>query len=105
MPPRFVAEPRSQAVTPKSTALFTSVFEGTPPFVVKWFKDDLELITGPSCTITLEEYSSSVELRSVGTTQAGSYSCQVINEAGAVGSAAELLVKGWTRLFFSSIIN
>lgn len=100
VPPRFVAEPESQAVIPKSTVLFRSVFEGTPPFMVKWFKDDIELITGPSCMIRLEKYSSSVELYSVGALQCGIYSCQVSNEAGAVKSAAELLVKGWTILFF-----
>lgn len=102
VPPRFIAEPESQAVIPKSTVLFRSVFEGTPPFTIKWFKDDVELITGPSCTIRLEKYSSSVELYSVGTLQCGIYSCQVSNEAGAVKSAAELLVKGWTILFLST---
>lgn len=70
--------------------------------MVKWFKDETELITGPSCMITLEKYSSSVELYSVGTLQSGIYSCQVSNEAGAVKSAAELLVKGWTILFSST---
>uniref|UniRef100_A0A8P4KEG5 Ig-like domain-containing protein n=1 Tax=Dicentrarchus labrax TaxID=13489 RepID=A0A8P4KEG5_DICLA len=93
VPPRFVTEPESQAVIPKSTVLFTSIFEGTPPFVVKWFKDDIELITEPSCMIRLEKYSSSLELYSVGTLQFGIYSCQVSNEAGAMKSAAELLVK------------
>lgn len=100
VPPRFVAEPVSQAVIPKSTVLFRSVFEGTSPFIVKWFKDDNELITGPSCLIKREEYSSSVELCSVGTLQSGIYSCQVSNEAGTVKSAAELVVKGWTIFFF-----
>ncbi len=100
VPPRFVAEPEHQAVIPKSTVLFRSVFEGTSPFMVKWFKDDIELITGPSCMIRLEKYSSSVELYSVGTLQCGIYSCQISNEAGTVKSAAELLVKGWTILFF-----
>uniref|UniRef100_A0A3Q3SIW3 Ig-like domain-containing protein n=1 Tax=Mastacembelus armatus TaxID=205130 RepID=A0A3Q3SIW3_9TELE len=76
-----------------SDIVFRSVFEGTPPFMVKWFKDDIELISGPSCTIKLEKYSSSVELCSVGMLQCGTYSCQVSNEAGAVKSAAELLVK------------
>lgn len=100
VPPRFVAEPESQAVVPKSTVLFRSVFEGTPPFTVKWFKDDIELISGPSCTIRLEKYSSSVELYSVETLQCGIYSCQVSNAAGTVQSGAELLVKGWTLSFF-----
>ena len=103
VPPRFVAEPESHAVVPKSTALFRSIFDGTPPFTIKWFKDDIELITGPSCTIRLETCSSSVELYSVGTLQRGIYSCQVSNEAGSVKSAAELLVKGWTWFFLSTI--
>lgn len=100
MPPRFIAEPESQAVIPKSMVLFRSVFEGTPPFTVKWFKDDIELITGPLCMITLEKYSSSVELYSADTLCCGIYSCRVSNEAGAVQSAAQLSVKGWTILFF-----
>lgn len=102
MPPRFVAAPEPQAVIPQSTVLFRSLFEGTPPFMMKWFKDETELITGPSCMITLEKYSSTVELYSVGTLQSGIYSCQVSNEAGAVKSATELLVKGWTILFSST---
>ncbi|XP_068457588.1 titin-like [Clinocottus analis] len=93
VPPRFTAEPESQAVTQESAVLFRSGFEGTPPFTVKWFKEHVELVTGPSCTIRLEEYSSSLELHSVGTRQGGTYSCQVSNEAGHVESAAELLVK------------
>lgn len=100
VPPRFIAEPESQAVIPKSSVLFRSVFEGTPPFTVKWFKDDIELITEPSCMIRLQKYSSSLEMNSVGTLQSGIYSCQVSNDAGTVNSAAELLVKGWTILFF-----
>lgn len=100
MPPTFVTEPESQTVVPKSTVLFRSVFEGTPPFTVKWFKDDVEHITGILGTIRLENYSSSLELNSVGTLQSGIYSCQVSNEAGTVKSTAELLVTGWTTLFF-----
>lgn len=102
MPPRFTTEPESQTVIPKSSVLFKSVFEGTPPFVVKWFKDEMELIRGPMCLITVETYSSSVQLSSVGTLRSGIYSCQVSNEAGAIKSAAQLLVKGWTVLFFLS---
>lgn len=102
VPPTFVAEPESQAAVPKSAVLLRSVFEGTPPFTVKWFKDDVELISGLLCMISLQEYSSSLELNSVGTLQSGTYSCQVSNEAGTVKSSAEVLVTGWTALFFLS---
>lgn len=104
VPPRFVTEPKSQAVAPTSPVLFTSVFEGTPPFTIKWFKDDIELITGPSCTIRTEKYASSVELHSVSSLTCGIYSCHIHNEAGTVKSTAELLVKGRTILFSLSTI-
>lgn len=100
MPPRFVCEPKSQAVVPKSTIHFKSVYEGTPPFTVKWFKNDLELMTGPSCLIGVESYTSFLDLYSVGPLQSGVYFCQVRNDAGTVKCAATLLVKGWTTLFF-----
>ncbi|KAM4609388.1 titin-like [Polymixia lowei] len=93
VPARFITEPEPQSVAPKSTVHFRSVFEGTPPFTVKWFKDDSELMTSPSCTIGLEEYSCYINLYSVGPLQSGIYSCQVSNEAGTVTCAAELLLK------------
>ncbi|MEQ2219931.1 hypothetical protein ILYODFUR_000155 [Ilyodon furcidens] len=93
VPPRFLVEAKSQSVIPKSTVTFRSVFEGTPPFTVEWFKDDIKLIAGASCLVSVEKYSSSLELNSVEAMQSGVYSCQVSNEAGTVTSAAELLVK------------
>lgn len=104
MPPRFLVDIKPQTVIPQSTVTFRGVFEGTPPFTVEWFKDGIRLIAGSSCTISLEKYSSSLELNSVEAMQTGVYSCQVSNEAGTVTNAAELLVKGWTILFLSSTI-
>lgn len=100
VPPRFLVELKSQSVIPKSTVTLRSVFEGTPPFAVEWFKDDIKLLAGVSCTISLEKYSSSFELNAVEAIQSGVYSCRVSNEAGTITNTAELLVKGWTFLFF-----
>ena len=102
VPPRFVAELESQAVAQNSTVLFRSVFEGTSPLTVKWFKDGMELVPGPRCSISRKEYSSSVELPAVGMQHSGVYSCHVSNAAGVVHSAGELLVKGWTSFLSSS---
>lgn len=98
-PPSFVLKPESQAVIPNTTVRFKSTFKGTPPFTVKWFKEDTELITGPSCFTGLEGLSCFIDLLSVGVSQSGTYSCQVSNDAGAVKCTASLLVKGWTLLF------
>lgn len=83
---RLVDEPEPQAVTQKSTVVFRSVYEGTPPFMAKWFKDETQLITGRSCIIMLDKYSSSLELHSVGTLHTEIYFCPVSNAAGTVKS-------------------
>lgn len=93
-PPSFVVVPESQAAVPNTTVRFRGTFKGTAPFTVKWFKDDTELMTGPSCFTGLEGLSCFLELYSVGVAQSGVYSCQVSNEAGSVRCSADLTVKG-----------
>uniref|UniRef100_A0AAY4EXQ8 Ig-like domain-containing protein n=1 Tax=Denticeps clupeoides TaxID=299321 RepID=A0AAY4EXQ8_9TELE len=52
-PPSFIKELQT-SVIPNTTVRFKSTFKGTPPFIVKWLKDDTELMTGPSCFTGLE---------------------------------------------------
>ncbi|XP_034061419.1 titin-like, partial [Gymnodraco acuticeps] len=92
-PPSFVTLPESQAAVPSGKVRFKSTFKGTPPFTVKWFKDDSELMTGPSCFTGLEGLSCFMELYKVGVTHSGAYSCQVSNDAGSVRCSADLTVK------------
>lgn len=79
--------------------LSRSVFEGTPLFNEKRFKDDFQLITELSCETRPEGYSPSLELHPVGPLQSGIYSRHVSDEAGVVRTSAELVVKGWTSVF------
>lgn len=95
-PPSFVTTPESQTALPNATVRFRSTFQGTPPFTVKWFKDDTELITGPTCFTGLDGLSCFLELYSLGVAQSGVYSCQVSNEAGSARCSADLTIKGWT---------
>ncbi|KAM4560777.1 titin-like [Fundulus diaphanus] len=99
-PPSFVALPESQAALPSASVRFRSTFTGTPPFTVKWFKDDTELMTGPTCFTGVDETSCFLELYSVAVAQSGVYSCQVSNDAGSVRCSADLTVKGWTLIFW-----
>lgn len=95
-PPSFVVLPEAQTALPNATVRFRSSFSGTPPFTVRWFKDEAELMTGPTCFTGLDGPSCFLELCSVGPAQTGLYSCQVSNEAGSVRCSADLLVKGGT---------
>jgi titin len=81
------------------------MFEGTPPFTVKWFKDNIKLFSSPSCVIKTNSSSSTIILHSVGALQIAIYSCQVTNQAGTEKCAAELIVKGWTFLFCPPPLN
>ncbi|XP_051980649.1 titin-like, partial [Xyrauchen texanus] len=92
-PPNFVLVPESQAVIPNTTVRFKSTFKGTPPFNVKWFKDDTELICGPSCFTGLEGLSCFLDLFAVGIAHSGTYSCQIVNDAGTAKCTTTLLVK------------
>lgn len=101
-PPSFVTPPESQVALPNATVRFKGSFKGTPPFTVKWFKDDTELMTGPTCFTGLEGLSCFLELFSVRVTHGGVYSCQVSNDAGSVRCSADLTVKGWIFIFSSN---
>uniref|UniRef100_A0A8C6WTD7 Ig-like domain-containing protein n=1 Tax=Neogobius melanostomus TaxID=47308 RepID=A0A8C6WTD7_9GOBI len=92
-PPSFVTPLESQSALPNAKVRFKGIFKGTPPFTMKWFKDDKELMTGPSCFTGLEGLSCFLELYSVGVSQSGVYSCQVSNDAGSARCSADLIVK------------
>ncbi|KPP72549.1 titin-like, partial [Scleropages formosus] len=68
-PPGFALKLEPQAVLPNSTVRFKSTLKGTPPFTVKWFKEETELITGPSCFTGLEGSSCFLDLYTVGVSQ------------------------------------
>lgn len=103
-PPSFVTPPESQAALPNATVRFKGIFKGTPPFTVKWFKDDKELMTGPTCFTGLDGLSCFLELYKVGVFQSGVYSCQVSNDAGSARCSADLTVKGWISIFMKQFL-
>ncbi|KAM9664696.1 myosin light chain kinase, smooth muscle-like, partial [Trichechus inunguis] len=92
-PPSFEQTPDSVEVLPGVSLTFTSVFRGTPPFQVKWFKGSRELVSGESCTISLEDFVTELELLEVEPSQSGDYSCLVTNDAGSASCAMHLFVK------------
>lgn len=93
-PPSFEQTPDSVEVLPGMSVTFTSVIRGTPPFKVKWFKGSRELVSGESCTISLEDSVTELELFEVEPLQSGDYSCLVTNDAGSASCTTHLFVKG-----------
>lgn len=103
-PPSFVSPLEPQSTVPNAKVRFKGTFKGTPPFTVQWFKDDRELMTGPTCFTGLDGLSCFLELYSVNISQSGVYSCQVSNAAGSARCSANLTVKGWTFVFFAQFL-
>ncbi|XP_039598490.1 titin-like, partial [Polypterus senegalus] len=92
-PPSFITKPEDQRVLPGAAVHFKSTFKGTPPFTVKWLKDDREIITGPTCFVGLEGSSCYLDLFSVDVSDSGVYTCQVSNDAGTISCVTQLFVK------------
>lgn len=97
-------KPGRQQAIPDSSVEFKAVLKGTPPFKIKWFKDDVELAPGPKCFIGLEGSTSFLNLYSVDASKTGQYTCQVTNDVGSDSCTTMLLVTGvqvW--LFYVSV--
>uniref|UniRef100_A0A8C6FIP6 Ig-like domain-containing protein n=1 Tax=Moschus moschiferus TaxID=68415 RepID=A0A8C6FIP6_MOSMO len=91
LPSSWLFSLRQQAI-PDSTVEFKAVLKGTPPFKIKWFKDDVELASGPKCFIGLEGSTSFLNLYSVDASKTGQYTCQVTNDVGSDSCTTMLLV-------------
>uniref|UniRef100_A0A8C4KV18 Ig-like domain-containing protein n=1 Tax=Dromaius novaehollandiae TaxID=8790 RepID=A0A8C4KV18_DRONO len=91
-PPSFLVKPESQQVIPDSTVEFKTTLKGTPPFTVKWFKEDLELVSGPTCFIGIEGSTGFLTLYSVDTSRSGHYTCHISNDVGSDSCTTTLMV-------------
>uniref|UniRef100_A0A8D0DXZ9 Ig-like domain-containing protein n=1 Tax=Salvator merianae TaxID=96440 RepID=A0A8D0DXZ9_SALMN len=91
-PPSFLVKPEGQQAIPDSTVEFKAVLKGTPPFKIKWFKEDLELVPGPNCLFGIEGSTGFLNLYSVDVTKSGKYTCQVSNDVGSDSCTTTLTV-------------
>lgn len=98
-PPVFTVKPESQDALPGSRVVFKSAFTGSPPFTVKWFREEKEVFTGGKCFMKKDASSSSLELHSLKPSDSAKYTCQVSNEAGKTDCTAVLFVKGAVSCF------
>ncbi len=80
--PSITTQPVSQTVTAGANVSFTVVATGTAPLSYQWKLNGVNVSGGTSATLNLT---------SVTTGQAGSYTCTVTNTAGSVSSSAATL--------------
>lgn len=106
-PPSFLAKPEGQEAVPDSTVEFKALLKGTPPFKIKWFKEDLELTPGPNCVFGIEGSTGFLNLYSVDGLKSGNYSCQVSNDVGSDSCTTSLIITGvlTTSVFLLSYIS
>uniref|UniRef100_A0A8C0HEE5 Ig-like domain-containing protein n=1 Tax=Chelonoidis abingdonii TaxID=106734 RepID=A0A8C0HEE5_CHEAB len=100
-PASFLVKPENQQAVPNSVVEFKTVLKGTPPFAIKWFKEDLELVSGANCFIGIEGSTGFLTLYSVDVSKSGHYTCQVSNDVGSDSCTATLLVTGVHIYLFS----
>uniref|UniRef100_A0A8C4YK53 Ig-like domain-containing protein n=1 Tax=Gopherus evgoodei TaxID=1825980 RepID=A0A8C4YK53_9SAUR len=103
LPASFLVKPENQQAVPNSMVEFKTVLKGTPPFAIKWFKEDLELVSGANCFIGIEGSTGFLTLYSVDVSKSGHYTCQVSNDVGSDSCTATLLVTG-VHIYFGDYI-
>jgi hypothetical protein len=83
----FVTHPQGQTVAPGSTATFTAVASGTPPFSYQWYKNGAVISGQTGATLTLSNAQSG---------DAGIYRVSVTDAYGAITSNGAVLTLGAT---------
>ncbi|XP_078540256.1 titin-like [Lissotriton helveticus] len=91
-PPSFAEKLENQKAIPDSLVDFKAELRGTPPFNVKWFKEDLELSPGAKCFFGVEGSIVFLNLFTVDIARAGQYTCQVTNDVGSDSCSAMLII-------------
>ena len=94
-PPTITQDPVAAKVKSGSEASFTCVASSDLPMKFSWQKDGSGIIFSSSITVDPSGKMSTLTLKHVSTTDAGSYTCTASNDAGSVTSnTATLQVTG-----------
>ncbi|XP_066264071.1 muscle M-line assembly protein unc-89-like isoform X4 [Branchiostoma lanceolatum] len=92
-PPEFLEPPASQTVEEGKSAKFTCEVDGEPAPKVSWEKDGQTLKKGKRYKISGDEFSSTLEIPTVLSTDGGSYACVLENAEGTITEEFNLMVQ------------
>jgi formylglycine-generating enzyme len=84
-PPQITVSPQSQTASSGSTVSFTVQAQGSSPLSYRWYKNSLYLTDDTRITGSA---SSTLRIASIQSSDGGSYSVRVSNQAGSVNSAS-----------------
>ncbi|XP_074405031.1 protein sax-3-like [Zonotrichia albicollis] len=93
-PPTFVRELRPTEVVKGSEATLECEVSGTPPFEVKWLKNNKEMFSSKKYTISTKESVFTLTVANCDISDVGEYQCIISNEGGSCSCSTRLSLKG-----------
>lgn len=69
--------------------------KGSSVISFKWFKDEMEISSGPKYTMSSADLVASLELAVCTVEDSGDYVCVAYSEAGSDRCSCTVTVKGW----------
>ncbi|NXW75703.1 TITIN protein, partial [Hirundo rustica] len=92
-PPTFVRELRPTEVVKGSEATLECEVTGTPPFEVKWLKNNREMFSSKKYVISTKESVFTLNVTNCDISDVGEYQCIISNEGGSCSCSTRLSLK------------
>lgn len=93
-PPTFVRELSPTAVVKGLEATLECEVTGTPPFEVKWLKNNKEMFSSKKYAISTKESVFTLNVTNCDVSDVGEYQCIISNEGGSCSCSTRLSLKG-----------
>lgn len=88
----------TKLVTSGDTVRMECKVTGSPVILFKWFKDEMEISSGPKFTMTVTDLVATLEISHSAVGDSGDYVCVASSEAGSDRCSSTVTVKGWFSL-------